>query len=58
MVTRVEEEKGGNDYTQDGTLDMKGRPILRSQTGRWRATSFIVGKHLFTGRVAKLSDQI
>ncbi|XP_020220190.1 protein NRT1/ PTR FAMILY 5.2-like [Cajanus cajan] len=31
------------DYTQDGTVDLKGRPILRSNTGRWKACSFIVG---------------
>ncbi|XP_057438511.1 protein NRT1/ PTR FAMILY 5.2-like [Lotus japonicus] len=31
------------DYTQDGTVDLKGRPVLRSKTGTWRACSFIVG---------------
>jgi len=44
----VIEEKGpssGNeDYTQDGTVDLKGRPVLRSKTGKWKACSFIVGK--------------
>lgn len=44
----VVEEKGlasgREDYTQDGTVDLKGRPVLRSNTGRWRACSFIVGK--------------
>jgi solute carrier family 15 (peptide/histidine transporter), member 3/4 len=44
----VVEEKGlangKEDYTQDGTVDLKGRPILRSKTGRWKACSFIVGK--------------
>ena len=55
MVTHVEkegrEEKGvleegrEEDYTQDGTMDLKGRPVLRSQTGRWRACSFIVGNY-------------
>jgi len=46
----MEEEKGfpssgrENDYTQDGTVDLKGKPVLRSKTGRWRACSFIVGK--------------
>lgn len=42
------EEKGSatreHDYTQDGTVDIKGRPVLRSETGRWKACSFIVGK--------------
>jgi len=35
---------GKEDYTQDGTVDLKGRPVLRSNTGRWKACSFIVGK--------------
>ncbi|XP_061343377.1 protein NRT1/ PTR FAMILY 5.2-like [Gastrolobium bilobum] len=43
----VVEEKGPasgrEDYTQDGTVDLKGRPVSRSNTGRWRACSFIVG---------------
>ncbi|VVA25926.1 PREDICTED: NRT1/ PTR [Prunus dulcis] len=37
---------GGQDFTQDGTVDLKGRPILRSKTGRWRACSFIVGAYI------------
>lgn len=46
-MAKIAEEKGLNEreeYTQDGTVDLKGRPILRSKTGRWKATSFIVGK--------------
>ncbi|XP_027353086.1 protein NRT1/ PTR FAMILY 5.2-like [Abrus precatorius] len=43
----VVEEKaltsGREDYTQDGTMDLNGRPVLRSNTGKWRACSFIVG---------------
>ncbi|XP_062149159.1 protein NRT1/ PTR FAMILY 5.2-like isoform X2 [Alnus glutinosa] len=38
---------GREDYTQDGTVDLKGRPILRSKTGGWRACSFIVGYEVF-----------
>lgn len=43
------EEKGEtkgelHGFTQDGTVDLKGRPVLRSQGGRWTACSFIVGK--------------
>ncbi|KAL0911843.1 hypothetical protein M5K25_017768 [Dendrobium thyrsiflorum] len=30
------------DYTMDGTIDIKGRPCLRSKGGRWSACSFIV----------------
>jgi hypothetical protein len=47
-MAEVLEEKGPaggkDDYTADGTVDLKGRPVLRSKTGRWRACSFIVGQ--------------
>lgn len=47
----VVEEKGPSsgkeDYTQDGTVDLKGRPVLRSKTGKWKACSFIVGYEVF-----------
>ena len=36
---------GDQDFTQDGTVDLKGRPVLRSKTGRWKACSFIIGKY-------------
>ena len=53
------EEKGGadgrEDYTEDGTVDLKGRPILRSKTGRWRACSFIVGKYIYIFACASLN---
>lgn len=46
-MERVVEEngktRGDDEYTKDGTVDLKGNPVLRSNTGRWRATSFIVG---------------
>ncbi|XP_019250298.1 PREDICTED: protein NRT1/ PTR FAMILY 5.2-like [Nicotiana attenuata] len=38
---------GSKDYTQDGTVDLKGKPLLRSKTGRWRACYFIVGYEVF-----------
>ncbi|WJX79039.1 hypothetical protein P8452_62197 [Trifolium repens] len=50
MMAMVEEKGSANgqeDYTQDGTVDLKGRPILRSKTGRWKACSFIVGYEVF-----------
>jgi peptide/histidine transporter 3/4 len=31
------------DYTQDGTIDLKGKSVLRSKTGCWKACSFLVG---------------
>ncbi|KAL9360960.1 hypothetical protein Peur_049083 [Populus x canadensis] len=50
-MAEVLEEKGPaggkDDYTADGTVDLKGRPVLRSKTGRWRACSFIVGYEVF-----------
>lgn len=45
-MEKVEEKglaEGKDDYTEDGTVNLKGKPILRSNTGRWRACSFIVG---------------
>ncbi|KAJ9565165.1 hypothetical protein OSB04_001131 [Centaurea solstitialis] len=40
----MEYEKGvGEDFTQDGTIDLKGRPVSRSNTGRWRACYFMLG---------------
>ncbi|XP_062149336.1 protein NRT1/ PTR FAMILY 5.2-like [Alnus glutinosa] len=50
MMAAVEEKghaDGREDYTQDGTVDLKGRPVLRSKTGGWRACSFIVGYEVF-----------
>ncbi|GLT42273.1 hypothetical protein SLA2020_162840 [Shorea laevis] len=49
-MAKVEEKgpvDGRDDYTEDGTVDLKGRPVLRSKTGRWRACSFIVGYEVF-----------
>ncbi|KAL3753105.1 hypothetical protein ACJRO7_000494 [Eucalyptus globulus] len=49
-MARKVEEKGSahrDDYTQDGTMDLKGRPILRSKRGRWKACCFIIGYEAF-----------
>ncbi|XP_075477498.1 LOW QUALITY PROTEIN: protein NRT1/ PTR FAMILY 5.2-like [Primulina tabacum] len=44
----MEEEKATDDgYTQDGTVDLRGNPILRSKTGGWTACSFIVVYEVF-----------
>ncbi|KAF7807119.1 protein NRT1/ PTR FAMILY 5.2-like [Senna tora] len=42
-------EEGGlnNEYTQDGTVDLKGKPVLRSKRGGWKACSFIVVYEVF-----------
>ncbi|XP_045797059.1 protein NRT1/ PTR FAMILY 5.3-like [Trifolium pratense] len=47
MVEEKGSASGEQDYTQDGTVDLKGRPVLRSETGRWKACSFIVGYEVF-----------
>lgn len=36
------------EFTQDGTVDLNGRPVLRSKGGRWTACFFIVGTHFPT----------
>ncbi|CAI9776011.1 unnamed protein product [Fraxinus pennsylvanica] len=38
-----EEENGQDRCTQDGTVDLKGNPILRSKRGGWTACSFVFG---------------
>ncbi|XP_031501961.1 protein NRT1/ PTR FAMILY 5.2-like [Nymphaea colorata] len=40
-------DANGGRYTKDGSVDIKGRPILRSKTGGWKACSFIVGYEVF-----------
>lgn len=30
-------------YTGDGSVDIKGKPVLRHNTGNWRACPFILG---------------
>ncbi|XP_010256950.1 PREDICTED: protein NRT1/ PTR FAMILY 5.1-like [Nelumbo nucifera] len=34
-------------YTKDGTVDLRGRPVLASRTGRWKACAFLVGYEAF-----------
>ncbi|KAL5702379.1 hypothetical protein ACHQM5_027605 [Ranunculus cassubicifolius] len=41
------EEKAQDDFTEDGTVDLKGQPILRSKGGKWKACSFIVTYEVF-----------
>ncbi|KAG9446874.1 hypothetical protein H6P81_013002 [Aristolochia fimbriata] len=40
-------EEKDQGFTHDGTVDLEGRPVLRSQGGRWTACSFIVGYEVF-----------
>ncbi|CAN1349020.1 Protein NRT1/ PTR FAMILY 5.1 [Linum perenne] len=34
-------------YTQDGTVDIRGRPILASKSGKWKACAFLIGYEVF-----------
>ncbi|XP_072989169.1 protein NRT1/ PTR FAMILY 5.2-like isoform X1 [Typha latifolia] len=40
-------ESGQGEYTLDGTVDLKGNPVLRSKTGGWTACSFLVVYEVF-----------
>ncbi|XP_071722864.1 protein NRT1/ PTR FAMILY 5.1-like [Rutidosis leptorrhynchoides] len=40
-------ELGQEGFTQDGTVDLRGRPVLASKTGRWKACAFLVGYEAF-----------
>ncbi|XP_054789126.1 protein NRT1/ PTR FAMILY 5.1-like [Prosopis cineraria] len=35
------------DYTQDGSVDFRGRPAIPSKTGKWKACAFLVGYEAF-----------
>jgi len=39
-------ETGQGVYTKDGSVDLKGNPVLRSKRGGWTACSFVVGNCL------------
>ncbi|WOH12700.1 hypothetical protein DCAR_0832207 [Daucus carota subsp. sativus] len=41
------EETGHDDYTQDGTVDLRGNPVRKSQRGGWTACSFVVVYEIF-----------
>lgn len=34
-------------YTQDGTVDLHGQPVLAQKTGKWKACAFLVGYEAF-----------
>ncbi|XP_031271320.1 protein NRT1/ PTR FAMILY 5.1-like isoform X2 [Pistacia vera] len=40
----MEEDKG---HTRDGTVDLQGRPVLASKTGKWKACAFLVAYEAF-----------
>ncbi|CAK9323924.1 unnamed protein product, partial [Citrullus colocynthis] len=35
------------DLTQDGTVDLRGQPVVASKTGKWKACAFLVGYEAF-----------
>ncbi|KAG5554109.1 hypothetical protein RHGRI_011849 [Rhododendron griersonianum] len=37
------QDESGGLYTGDGSVDIKGKPVLKSNTGNWRACPFILG---------------
>ncbi|KAE8786089.1 Peptide transporter PTR3-A [Hordeum vulgare] len=40
-------ENGEGAYAQDGSVDLRGNPVLRSKRGGWTACAFIVVYELF-----------
>ncbi|XP_078429280.1 protein NRT1/ PTR FAMILY 5.2-like [Wolffia australiana] len=40
-------ETGGDDYTKDGSVDLRGKPARRSRTGGWSACCFVVAYEVF-----------
>ncbi|KAH6778070.1 peptide transporter 3 [Perilla frutescens var. hirtella] len=46
MAMEMEEDKS-NGFTQDGTVDLKGNPVLRSKRGGWTACFFVVVYEVF-----------
>ncbi|KAG4995708.1 hypothetical protein AAZX31_10G005100 [Glycine max] len=43
----MEEGRVVSEYTKDGTVDLKGKPILKSKSGGWKACSFVVVYEIF-----------
>ncbi|GAB4832028.1 hypothetical protein Ancab_006046 [Ancistrocladus abbreviatus] len=40
-------EAANDDLTQDGSVDLHGRPVLASKTGKWKAAALLVGYEAF-----------
>lgn len=50
---------GESDYVDDGTVDLQGRPALKSKSGGWKACPYILCKHArnLESLNSKLSEQ-
>ncbi|KAG0486247.1 hypothetical protein HPP92_008342 [Vanilla planifolia] len=46
-MAKTNGESAIDDYTKDGSVDLRGNPVLRSKSGGWKACSFIVVYELF-----------
>ncbi|XP_062104431.1 protein NRT1/ PTR FAMILY 5.2-like [Humulus lupulus] len=46
-MSMADQEECIDDYTEDGSVDLKGNPVLRSKRGGWRACSFVVVYEVF-----------
>ncbi|MED6195724.1 hypothetical protein PIB30_040660 [Stylosanthes scabra] len=46
-MTMEEGSVGSEEYTQDGTVNIRGKPVLRSKSGGWKACSFVVVYEVF-----------
>ena len=36
-------DEGSGQYTGDGSVDIHGQPVLKSNTGKWKACFFVLG---------------
>ncbi|KAK7278445.1 hypothetical protein RJT34_23474 [Clitoria ternatea] len=46
-MTMEEGREVSEEYTQDGTVNLKGKPVLRYKSGGWKACSFVVVYEIF-----------
>lgn len=54
METITRAEIDDQKLVYDSSVDHKGRVPLRSSTGVWKASLFIIGKHLYNNQIASL----
>jgi len=48
LVYLTVKDERSEEYTGDGTEDFRGRPVLKKNTGNWRACPFILGRYAST----------